>query len=278
MSTAEGDTADERPTAPHAAVPSCADVIVQFEAACTPAGSRREMNDHEELTAPIDGLAVGRLVVRRGLGNATLVGDEALDDLFSVRCTGRAPRVRCSGGTVELTSPLIPFGGRTHTEISLNGSLPWEIEIAGGATDVRLDFTRLIGRSIDVDGGVTQTVLDLSAPDGTTVIRLGAVSDTTIRRPAGVPVRLQVRRDARRVALDDRLIDDCGPTTLTTAGYDRAVNRVDVSVDSAVDLAVTTADLTRDAPAGPVEVMAAAHTWLARMRAGRVVWPAPDVA
>jgi hypothetical protein len=249
------------------------------KAASTPAGSTRAMNDHEVLTAPVDGIAAGRLVVRRGLSNATLVGDETMADLFSARCTGRAPRARCSGGTVELTSPLIPFGGRTHTEISLNGSIPWEIEIAGGASDVRVDFTRLLGRSIDVDGGVTHTVLDLSAPDGTLVIRLGAVSDTTIRRPPGVPVRLQVRRGARRVSVDDRLIDDCaGPTTLTTPGHDRAVNRVDVSVDSAVGLAITTSDLIRDAPAGPADVMAAALSWLARMRAGRVVWPAPDVA
>jgi hypothetical protein len=237
------------------------------------------MNEHEVLAAPLDGLTAGRLVVRGGLNSATLVGDETMADLFSVRCTGRAPRARCSGGTVELTDPLTVVDGRTRLEIRLNGTIPWEIEIAGGATDVRIDFDHLIGRSIDVDGGVAQSVLDLSAPDGTLVIRLGAVSDTIIRRPADVPVRLQVQRNARRVTVDDQLIDDDGgPTTLATAGYDRAVDGVDISVDSAVDLAITTSDLNRDAPPAPADVIAAAHTWLARMPAGRVLWPAPDVA
>jgi hypothetical protein len=122
-------------------------------------------------------------------------------------------------------------------------------------------------------------ILDLSAPDGTLPIRLGAVGDATIRRPAGIPVRVRVRRGARSLTLDGRRVSASGgPTTLATPGYDRAVHRVDISVDSAVDVTVTTTELTRDAPAGPVDVMAAAHTWLARMRASGVVWPAPEPA
>jgi hypothetical protein len=237
------------------------------------------MNEYEVLAAPIDGLVAGRLVVRRGLSNATLVGDETMAELYTARCTGRAPRARCGGGTVELTYPRNAFDARTRTDIRLNGSVPWEIEVAGGASDVQADFTRLRVRAVDVDGDVTRTMLDLSAPDGTIDIRLGAVSNSTIRRPAGVPVRVRVRRGARGVTLDGRRVGaTSGPTTLTTAGYDRATRRVDVAVDSAVELVVTTTVLTRDPPVGPVDVMAAAHTWLARMPASGVVWPAPDPA
>jgi hypothetical protein len=237
------------------------------------------MTEYEVLAAPIDGHAGGRLVVRRGLGNATLVGDDSMAELYTARCTGRAPRARCSGGTVELTFPLVDLGARSHTDISLNGSVPWEIEVAGGASDVQADFTRLSVRSIDVDGGLVRTILDLSAPDGTLPIRLGAVSDTTIRRPAGVPVRVRIRRGTRGLTLDGRRVGASGgPTTLTTPGYDRAAHRVDVWVDSASDLTVTATEFARDAPAGPVDVMAAAHAWLARMRASGVVWPAPEPA
>jgi hypothetical protein len=237
------------------------------------------MNDYEVLAAPIDGLADGRLVVRRGLGNATLVGDETMAELYTARCTGCAPRARCSGGAVELTYPLFAPGARIHTDISLNGAVPWEIEVAGGASDVQADLVLLSIRCIDVDGGVVRTILDLPAPDGTLPIRLGGVSDTTIRRPPGVAVRVRVRRGARRVTLDDRRVEASGgPMTLTTPGYDGATDRVDVSVDSAVDLAITTTDLTREVPAGPMDVVAAAHNWLARMSVGGVVWPAPGVA
>jgi hypothetical protein len=51
---------------------------------------------------------------------------------------------------------------------------------------------------------------------------------------------------------------------------------VDTSLDAAVDRASTTTNPARQAPAGPVDVMAAAHNWLARTSSGGVVWPAPD--
>ena len=53
-------------------------------------------------------------------------------------------------------------------------------------------------------------------------------------------------------------------------------DHVDTSLDAAVDRAITTTNLAREAPASPVDVMAAAHNWLARMSPRGVVWPAPD--
>jgi hypothetical protein len=53
-------------------------------------------------------------------------------------------------------------------------------------------------------------------------------------------------------------------------------DHLDVAVDSDVDRAIATTDVAREAPAGPVDVMAAAHNWLARTRSGGVVWPTPD--
>ncbi len=237
------------------------------------------MNEYEVLGVPLDGLADGRLVIRRGLGNVTLVGDDTMAELFTARCTGRTPRARCTGGVVELTSPLIATAARSHTDISLNGAVAWTIEVAGGVSDLQADLVRLRVRSLDVDGGVARTVLDLPAPDGTLSVRLGAVSDTTIRRPPSIPARVRIGRGARRVTVDDRRVEaGSGPMTLTTPGYDRAAHCIEVVVDSAVDLVITTRDLARDVPSGPVDVMAAARNWLARMRGGGVVWPAPDVA
>lgn len=237
------------------------------------------MNGYEVLAAPFDGLDDGRLVIRRGLGNAILVGDETMAELYTVRCTGRAPRARCGGGVVELTFPLIAAGARTRADISLNAAVPWEIEVAGGASDLQADLVLLRVRSIDISGGIVRTILELPMPGGTLPIRLGAASDTTIRRPPGVPVRVQVRRDARRVTLDDQHVDASGgPMTFTTPGFDGAADRVDVSVDSAADVAITTTDLTRDVPTGPMDVMAAAHTWLARMPASGAAWTTRDMS
>ena len=235
------------------------------------------MNEEAVLAAPLDGITEGRLVIRRGLGNVVLDSDAGMAELYTVRCTGRTPRVRYSGGTVELTYPLISFTTRrTPDRINLNGSIPWEIQVAGGVGDVRADLTRVDVRSIDVEGGVVRTSLDLSHPDGTLPVRLGAVSHVTIRRPAGVPVRVQMRRGARRTTVDaETVAGAAGPTTLVTPGYDRATNRLDISVDAADHFTVTTTSAGRSASVPAGDIMLAARSWL--MRLGRTGVSRPEL-
>ena len=238
------------------------------------------MSELTVLAGPLDGATEGRLVVRHGLDHAVLSADAAMSELYTARCTGRTPRARYSAGMVQLSFPLIELRGRTHTDmITLNGSIPWAIEIVGGVADVRADLTGVPVRSIDIDGGTARTSLELSHPDGTVPVRLGAVADTTIRRPAGVPVRVRIRRGARSITVDDQTVAaSTGPTTLTSPGYDRATDRVDVSVDNAERLSVTATDLRVLTNAGPGEVMLAANTWLARFGAAGVSWPAVERA
>jgi hypothetical protein len=232
------------------------------------------MSEHTVVAAPVDGATERRLVIRN-LDNATLVGEDSTAELCRVRCAGRAPRVRYSGDKVELTYPLIALTHPTPDTISLSSSISWEIEV-GHMGNVRADLTAVTVRSIDV-GDVVRTNLDLSNSEGTVPIRLGAAHELTIRRPPGVPVRVRIHGGARRVRVDGQHVGaGRGPTTIVTPGYERATNRLDISVDSAADLAVVAADLSGPAATGPWEVMAAAHTWLARLRAGRVVWPVQE--
>jgi hypothetical protein len=72
----------------------------------------------------------------------------------------------------------------------------------------------------------------------------------------------------RRRPRDQRIDASGGPLTLTTPCGDEA--------DGHLDGTITTTNPAREAPAGPVDVMAAAHNWLARTSSGGVVWPAPD--
>jgi hypothetical protein len=225
------------------------------------------MNEEKVLAAPLDGITEGRLVIRRGLANVVLGSDAGMAELYTVRCTGRTPRVRYSGGTVELTYPLTSLTTRgTPDMINLNGTIPWEIEVAGGVGDVRADFTNIDVRSIDVEGGVLRTSIDLSQPDGTLPVRLGAVSDVMIRRAAGVPVRVQIRRGARLTTVDaEKIVAATGPTTIVTPGFDRATNRLDISVDAADHFTVTAASAVRLASVPAGDIMLAASSWLMRL-------------
>lgn len=237
------------------------------------------MSELVVLAAPLDGATEGRLVIRRGLGDADL-GSDTMAELYTARCIGRAPRARCSGGTVELTYPLSALTPRRQTDvITLNSSIPWEIDVGGGVGDVRADLTGVLVRSIDVEGDTARTTVALSHPEGTVPIRLGAVRDTTIRRPARVPVRVRIRRGGRRITVDDQtLAASTGPTTITSPGYLDAAYRVNVTVESADHLTVTTTGRNELAGASPADVMLAARTWLDRFGPAGVRWPAEDGA
>jgi hypothetical protein len=89
-----------------------------------------------------------------------------------------------------------------------------------------------------------------------------------VRRPAGVSVRVRVGQGARRVTLDEQTVAACaGPTTLLSAGYDRATDRFDVSADFADRLTVTTVERSDVArlPTGDV-LLAATATSLSGWR------------
>jgi len=207
------------------------------------------MTKTAELTAPLDGVDEGHLVIRHGLGAATIGTDPRMAELAHGRWQGRRlPRARVHRGTVELTFPRLSLGlGSPQHELMLNGSVPWRIEVDGGAGEVEADLRGATVQSVDVQGGVARSRIDLPAPVGTMVVRLGAVSDVTVTRPADVPVRVRVRRGSRRLTLDGYSWGAIGgPTTLTTPAtpsipaYDEATDRIDIVVDAASDLTVTT--------------------------------------
>jgi hypothetical protein len=200
------------------------------------------MTKTAELHAPLEGVTEGHLVVHRGLGAATIGTISEPTELARGRWQGRRqPRARVHQGTVELTFPRLSLGfGRSSVELELSRSVPWRIEIEGGAGEVRADLSAATVRSLDVRGGVARSRIDLPSPQGTVVVQLGATSDVEVTRPAGVPVRLRVRRGSRDLALDGQRVGAVGgPTTLVSSGYDAAEDRVDLVVDAADHLTVT---------------------------------------
>jgi hypothetical protein len=197
--------------------------------------------DHDPAPAPT-GPAEGRLVVRRGLGRTTIAGDPALSGLYSARFTGRPPHRAVHGGTVELTYPRPSLTGRRAAdELTLATSVPWRIEVDGGVGEVTADLRDVNVQSVDVSGGVADTSIDLAAPTGTLQVRLGSAADVVIRRPAGVEVRVAVRRGARHLRVDDQVLGAVGgPTVVATPGYAGATDRIDIAVGACQRLTVTT--------------------------------------
>lgn len=183
----------------------------------------------------------GHLLVRRGLGRTAITTDPAVTGLYTARFAGKSPRRSVHGGTVELTYPMVSLRRRGTDVLTLRGSLPWRIEVDGGVGEVTADLGGVLLQSVELRGGVSRTSLELPAPVGLLPIRLGSVDDVVVSRPAGVAVRVSVRRGARSLRVDDQVLGAVGgPSVLTTPDFALADHRIDISVDAARGLTVTT--------------------------------------
>jgi hypothetical protein len=117
-------------------------------------------------------------------------------------------------------------------EVELNASIPWDVEVRGGASRLLADLRGLRLASLKVDGGTSRLEVVLPAPSGlVTVGILGGASNVAIRRPEGVAARLRVDGGATNLTFDDRHIGAAGGALdLQSGDYDGAADRYDIAV------------------------------------------------
>jgi DNA-binding MarR family transcriptional regulator len=185
-------------------------------------------------SAPLAQEASGRLEVGAGTARLELRGELAMPDLFRARFEGRAPAVRAEGGTVTLSyAGFRAADWKKHAaHVALNGSVPWDIAIRGGASKLAADLTALQLRSFEVTGGATDLTASLPRPEGTIRIAFaGGASKLVLRRPGGVAVRLHVSGGVSRLAFDaHRLGVVGGETRLESPDYGTAKDRYEITV------------------------------------------------
>ncbi|HEY7702636.1 MAG TPA: MarR family transcriptional regulator [Candidatus Limnocylindrales bacterium] len=210
-----------------------------------------------EHAAPIGGLDRARLLFKSGAHELLLRGATGLDDLYRAKFEGPVPQVRLRDGVVTIqyrgwsgrwTGSLYKGGWQwdwheRRADVSLNAAIPWDVEIVGGAGKLQGKLSSLDVRSFELTGGVDQLRLTLGRPAGAVPIRLTAgVNNVRIERPAGVPVRLDLRGGAGRIDLDDRRLNGTGDTVLETPGATKAADLYQVEiVGGAAKITVTEA-------------------------------------
>jgi DNA-binding MarR family transcriptional regulator len=200
-----------------------------------------ERSGERESSAPLGGARSGRLELATGAHRVVIVGDPSLGgDLYRARFEGRKPGVQVQGGNVTIRHPHFD-ARRSSAEIALNPKIPWHLAVHGGAARLRGELRNLVLRGIDLDGGASDVVLELPPPRARVPVRLaGRASQLTIRRPAGVPVRLEIHGGASRVDVDgQRLGAVGGDAVLESADGAKQGGRYDIVVSGgATDVAV----------------------------------------
>jgi hypothetical protein len=204
-----------------------------------------------DVAIPLEGHTAGRLEFRQGASSIVIRADAAMPDLFRAHFDGPVPEVGVEGGTVVIRyrrrSPadwaryaLLP--GHHAAHLTLNASLPWQVEVRGGASMVDADLRGLQLAGLEVRGGASQISLELGETSALVPVRVhGGASQVTVRRPAGTPVRASVRSGASGMAMDELQFGAIGtPCVVHTSGWTGAAG-YDVEVTGGASNLVVTA-------------------------------------
>ena len=150
-----------------------------------------------ELSAPLADLRAGRLLFNAGTSVVRISADREMPDLYRVHFEGAAPHVESNEGVVAIRhrrGSLLAFRKSSVTEVLLNASIPWGIEVRGGTSMVTADLADVNLESLTVTGGASMLELTLGRPSDVVVVRIsGGASEFTVRRPRGASMRVRVR-------------------------------------------------------------------------------------
>jgi DNA-binding MarR family transcriptional regulator len=185
------------------------------------------------LSTPRGDVTSGRLEIVASVVRMRIDSNREMPDLYRASFERRAPRIRVSAGTVNLTFPGLWHAGTGRGQVTLSGVIPWALDIRGGAADMDLELSTLALAEMTMTGGASKVDFRLSRPVGTVPLRIrGGASRVTIRRPAGVPVRVRVSGGLSRLTLDaQRLASSGAGTVRDTPGYEASVDRYELSVE-----------------------------------------------
>jgi DNA-binding MarR family transcriptional regulator len=185
-----------------------------------------------EHTAPLGGLTSARLIFRSGANELALHGAPDLAELYRARFEGSVPRVTVRDGTVSIQHRGMPFDWRKRlADVTLNASIPWSVQVQGGANKVNGQLEGVDLRSFELTGGAANLNLAVGRPAGEVPIRIvGGTGTTKLVRPAGVGVKLHVAGGVGRIELDGQRITNSGSVSVESAGDDNGPDRYAIEV------------------------------------------------
>ena len=197
----------------------------------------REAGAQSEYSAPIGGLDRARLLFKSGASELLIRGSADFEDLYRATFDGPVPQVRLRDGivTVQYKGRLQWDWRDRRADVSLNASVPWDIEVVGGSSKLQGKLASVDLRSFELNGGVDQLRLTLGRPAGVVPIRLiGGANHVRFERPTGVPIQLQISGAAGRIEFDhQKLGGTAGPTLLESPAAGAANDRFVIEVTGA---------------------------------------------
>jgi hypothetical protein len=199
----------------------------------------------EHVEIPLQGASRARVRVRHGAGRLHLDGSAAPESIVSGDFGGGlSHHERREGDLLEVrlrVSDEVRFGfaggwlpGTLDWSVGLNRSIPLELEMEGGASEMTVDLTETKVQRLDLRTGASSTRIMFPAGAGRTevAIRAGAAS-VALQVPPGVGARFWIRRGLTGTAVDESRFPRRGDV-YQSVDFETAANRVDAVIESGV--------------------------------------------
>jgi hypothetical protein len=192
-------------------------------------------DEGHEVSVALGAAPAGRLVFSNGSASLSLRADAGLGEMAHARFTGTPPGVSLDAETLTFRYPRLsrPFEWRgRRADVTLTTTVPWDIDIRGGAATVEVDLAGVELLGFRIGGGASSVTIQLPPPVGTVPVAIGGgASNVTVLRPAEVPVRLQIRGGASKLAFDEQSLGAVGGRTqLQSEGFREVNDRYEVTI------------------------------------------------
>ena len=131
------------------------------------------------------------------------------------------------------------FAGRgsaqPRLEVQLTPTVPLSLILQTGATEARLDLSRLRLTSLEVSTGAADTWIRLpEAATNTSVHVSGGAASLTLEVPDGVAAQIRHRGGLTTLSVDQNRFPAVDDETYRSPAYDSAQNRVDITLETGV--------------------------------------------
>jgi hypothetical protein len=178
-------------------------------------------DDGRDVRVALGAAPAAKLTFPHGAPQLTISAVPDLDAMLWARFEGSPPKATLDAESIVFRYPRIsrPFEWRTRRgEISLSTTVPWEIEIPGGAArvDAKLHGIELLG--LRIGGGASEVEIALPPPIGAVPVAIGGGAS-------------QVRGGASKLAFDEQSFGAIGGRTqLQSEGFREAADRYEITI------------------------------------------------
>jgi hypothetical protein len=191
-----------------------------------------------DFSAPLGSTKSARLVIASETRGLELKADPSDIHLYRARFWQFAPRVQVNENVVLMeygNFPLLEQPAELHAplaQVSLNDSIPWEIELHKEVSYLNADLQQLQLRSLDILSLASHIHVTLSKPAETIYIYIsGGIRHSTIQVPPNEGIRVRVSGGANNLVFENQRLGSLGDeTSLESHDFNSTAGRYDICI------------------------------------------------